>query len=153
MWESRIKLEILAMGLDCREHRWDGYQAEPVTLESMAAAVRFVEALPFRLVDGDIYRPEWGSRNLLYHLGLLGALTPPEVSPDPGGMISLDWQNGKGEVLSLLFAPTREIIFAGVFEGKEKVHGSEVFLEGEVIPERILGYLKKHFCIERKGDE
>jgi hypothetical protein len=100
---------------DCRRSDWDGYGAEPVSLESYENAKRFIRSLPF-------------------------SLSSPEVSAEPDGDITFEWYSNPTRVLSVSVGPNNELHYAGLF-GASRAYGTEVF--HDQIPEVILSHIKR----------
>lgn len=105
--------ELQMVFQDCRAANWDGYQAEPVTLETINLAKQFIEAMP------------------------LGAPSP-SVGAEPDGQITLEWYRSPRQILSVSVSEAGELHYAALF-GTRKAYGTEPFI-GEV-PERIMGLI------------
>jgi len=115
-----MKNLLLPMLLDikksCREERWDGYDSSPVEEQTISAALLLINSLPSDIIE-------------------------PEITPEPSGAISFDWQTEDG----LCFAVSveqNEIYYAGLL-GKEKIHGE--ISSFNTIPEKILSILLNNF--------
>nr|MBC8413194.1 hypothetical protein [bacterium] len=70
---------------------------------------------------------------------LISSIPVPEIIPEPGGEIGLEWSRGTRQVFIASFAGNNEIIYAGLF-GTNKTHGTEYF--GDSIPSKIMDNLK-----------
>ena len=92
----------------------DGYDCEPVNLDSANHAKRFIE--------------------------LLSDIVLPDVSNDNDGAISLDWWNKYHWILTVSFEPNSKLCYAWLI-GDEKNHGVEVFVD--FIPQKILDTIKR----------
>lgn len=71
---------------ECGEPNWDGYQADPVLLETAQAAEAFLSLLP-------------------------DTMQPDEFGADPDGQISMEW-TGEGGKLSVSIGPLGQRAFA-----------------------------------------
>jgi len=96
--------------LSCASRNWDGYGAEPVTMNTTAIAYLFLQALP------------------------LGS-SSPDVGADPDGDITLEWYKGPTHLLSLSIAPDMKVHFAATL-GERTAFGAEPF-DGTIIPAPI----------------
>ena len=138
MWKPRIKEDILKVAIECREECWDGQDAAPMTLGSVAYAARFVDLLP---------------RNMVKR---------PEVVADVCGAIMFYWStnslqyNEKIIRLSITFDGEGVMVYEGTLETagvNEGFHGEIDFVDTGEMPKEILDILKEHFYIEGRGDE
>jgi len=100
---------------DCGLRNWDGYGAEPVTLDAFKCAYRFLEALPC-------------------------GLPMPTLAADTDGHITLEWYSGPTRVLSVSISPEAELFYAALL-GRNQSRGSECF-SGDV-PETVLHLIKR----------
>ncbi len=64
----------------------------------------------------------------------------PEVVPEPGGEIGLEWYRRKRLVFTVSVSGSNEIIYTGLF-GTNRIHGTEYF--GDLLPSVILENLKR----------
>lgn len=106
--------ELACIYSDCRREGWDGYLARPVSAGAYHAAVRFILAIP-------------------------AAFPMPDVVPEPDGDISLEWDCGRWNALSLSIGENGRIAYAAMLGRDKREKGSEVF--DDVIPPEILGIL------------
>lgn len=90
----------LAFG-ECREANWDGYQAEPVSVETYQLAVQFLKALP------------------------LGA-SEPAIGAEPEGNLTMEWYRSPNGTLSVSISPESELHYAALI-GSRKAYGTETF--------------------------
>ena len=104
--------EILA---DCSGRGWDGYDSEPVDPLSVNEASRFLLALP--------------------------ANTPaPQVSVDPDGEVSMDWEGTPDTLFSVSIRGDGRLSYAGRF-GIRRARGTE-YLTDE-IPRQVIDYVRR----------
>ena len=87
---------------ECREPGWDGYEAEPVSAEAYHFAARFIMALP-------------------------AVFPAPDVTADPDGEISLEWDCGRWKALSLSVGPGGKITWAALLNRQKRETGTEIF--------------------------
>ena len=66
----------------------------------------------------------------------LGFVEPPDVSASPHGEIDFDWFASKNVMLTVCVCPSREIAFAGLFNGSE-IHGKESWTETDPLPRSV----------------
>ena len=96
---------------------WDGYDAAPVSEQTLKEAYKFISLLPPSLP------------------------VPEEISADPDGDISLEWYRNTNYLLTISISEKKTISYAGVFGPYSKVHGTEYF--DFKIPKSILDNIKK----------
>ncbi|MEJ2665268.1 MAG: hypothetical protein P8107_14725 [Spirochaetia bacterium] len=89
---------------------WDGYDALPVKKETFIIAEKFIKMLP------------------LY-------ITPPSISVEPDGSITLEWYRTNNWLFSLSIDEKSYLHYAAKF-GMKRYHGSEPFFDS--IPQIIL---------------
>lgn len=106
--------ELARIYSDCRREGWDGYSARPLSAGAYHAAVRFILAIP-------------------------AAFPMPDVVPEPDGDISLEWDFGRWNALSLSIGNCGRISYAALLGSDRRKKGSEVF--DDVIPPEILWIL------------
>lgn len=99
------------------EEGWDGYDASPVTEQTIKEAYKFICLLPLSLP------------------------TPDEISADPDGDISFEWYKATNYIFTVSVSEKKTIAYAGIFGTYTKVHGSEYF--DFKIPSSILDNIKK----------
>lgn len=100
---------------ECSCEDWDGYGAKPVEFETFLEAVRFAETLPNQFPN-------------------------PEISADPDGEISFDWDEGPRSVFSVSVGKHKNLNYAGLY-GTNKNYGTEYF--GNELPKTILDNLRR----------
>jgi hypothetical protein len=107
---AKGSLKLICVYEDCRNAGWDGYGAEPVSIDAFDEAVRFLRALP------------------------LG--TPaPSVGAEPDGHITLEWYKSPRQTLSVSVSPEGQLHFAALM-GDSKQYGTEPFYGN--MPQAIL---------------
>jgi hypothetical protein len=111
----RVQDALASLVLEAARDNWDGYGSAPVDRASLGFAKRVAQMLPVSL-------PE------------------PEVTVDPDGEVSFDWECGKRQRLSFSVGPSGTFRYAGIVGGSE-TYGTEPWRDG--IPEAIVGLLQK----------
>lgn len=107
------ELDSLCIEASCRD--WDGYGAEPLSLDAYDFAKAFIKALP--------------------------TTSPlPDLNADPDGEVSLDWSFGKRRALTVSVGPTGRCTFAWVY-GQRSNRGTD-WIEDE-IPASIVFALRQ----------
>jgi hypothetical protein len=115
-WRALIAEQVVELESRCKERGWDGYDARPITHESVMAAIRFINFLPDHLAT-------------------------PELVPEPNGEIAFEWARETDVIFSV--AVSREtLVFAGLL-GADKDHGETKFLNE--LPEKISRILSTFF--------
>ncbi|MFQ5787652.1 MAG: hypothetical protein ACE5H1_06690 [Thermodesulfobacteriota bacterium] len=103
--------------MECSEKGWDGYDARPIAEAAYNDARRLIENLP-----------------------LTSFIPMPEIIPEPGGEIGLEWSKGSRQVFVVSVIGDNEVIYAGLF-GTNKTHGTEYF--GDSLPSIVIENLKR----------
>lgn len=116
-WREELQDELDEIVQDCSKAGWDGYDAEPVSAESIVAAQQLIEALP-------------------EHIQV------PDVVPEPSGEIALEWRSGNQKYFSVTVSGT-ELVYAGIFGGFWKKYGEERFFGR--LPTTVLQILSQYF--------
>ncbi len=93
-----------------RNPNWDGYGAEPLRMETVQKARRFLDSLPL-------------------------GFPAPTLGAEPDGQITLEWYQSQRRTLSISVSPEGDLHYAALL-GHNKAYGTESF-SGE-IPKRIL---------------
>jgi hypothetical protein len=101
---------------------WDGYGSKKIDPRAYSEAKHFLRALPT-------------------------TTSPPEVTVDPDGEVSLTWTGGLRSIFSVSVGPAGRLSYAGLI-GRGKVYGTEWF-ENE-IPRAILDNLTATLATRRK---
>jgi len=112
---AALRSELEALRVDCSQPGWDGYGAEPVSLEAYQAALRFIRSLP-------VGTPQ------------------PEIGADPDGCVSFEWRKSARCTLLVSIRPGYALDYAALI-GTAKVHGSEPFF-GE-LPDAVLSQIRR----------
>jgi hypothetical protein len=86
----------------CEKPGWDGYDAEPVTLDAYRCAYRLVEQLP-------------------------AGIPMPSVGAEPDGHLTLEWYQSPSRVLSVSVGPSGELNYAALLGETSRRTGSEIF--------------------------
>ena len=115
--EPLIRSELYEMIRECSEPDWDGYDAAPVSRDSIHAARKFLLSLP------------------------LGTELP-SVGILPSGNVTLEWHHSRRRSLTISFSPDGDIHYAALL-GAGRQSGTEPFY-GDV-PVTILSLLERIF--------
>jgi hypothetical protein len=110
-WRTLTRALIEEVALECQAPGWDGYGAQPISLNAKAEAQRLVDLLPF-----------W--------------LSAPDPVPDPDGEIALSWDLAPGHVFTLSVNSNGVLSYAGLLGDGVKRHGVEPFKSD--VPKAIL---------------
>ena len=116
-WRNTLRDELDEILQDCSSRGWDGYDAEPVSVESAAVAQEFLDLLP----DNS---------------------QVPNLVPEPNGEIALEWRTGDQKYFSVSMSGNC-LVYTGIFGGFCKKYGEERFF-GK-IPASILHVLSHYF--------
>lgn len=106
---------LLAVATRCARPDWDGADANPVDLNSVRVAAQLVRSLP----EG---------------------VPMPEITPEPDGLVSLDWYGPYRRVLSVSASPNGRLAYAWM-NGSDRGYGVERF-DGMRVPAFILTMLR-----------
>ncbi len=93
---------LAAQAEACEKLGWDGYGAEPVTLDVYRCAYRLVEHLP-------------------------ADIPMPSVGAEPDGHLTLEWYQSPKRVLSVSVGPAGELNYAALLGETSRRTGSEIF--------------------------
>jgi len=108
--KDQIMSTIYEIAETCKTADWDGYGALPLSTKSVSYGVQFVRLLPDR--------------------------SPmPEVSPEPDGVLALEWAASKSRRLSISFCDSDRIAYAWL-DGSDRGHAIARF-DGQAIPQRV----------------
>lgn len=116
-WREGLQDELDEIVQDCSKSGWDGYDAQPVSDESIVAAQQIIDALP-------------------EHIRV------PDVTPEPSGEIALEWRSGNQKYFSVTASGT-VLVYAGIFGGFCKKYGEERFFGS--LPTTVLQILSQYF--------
>lgn len=103
--------ELWAIASECRFENWDYEGASPINGGATRLAERFIRVLP----EG---------------------VPMPEVSPEPGGSVGLEWYKSKRKVFVVSFGSSPRLAYSWL-DGPDKGH-AVLHFDGESIPRRIL---------------
>jgi hypothetical protein len=113
--DSLVREELATVWNDCRVPNWDGYEALPVTQDTLRNAYSFLETLPL-------------------------GFPAPSIGAEPDGHLTLEWHRSSRRTLSVSVSPDDELHYAGLF-GPSHVYGTEAYF-GEV-PKSILDLIRR----------
>jgi hypothetical protein len=116
-WRDSLLDEISQISQSCDKQGWDGYDAEPISPESVIRAAQLIELLPI-------------------------SIQTPDVVPEPSGDISLEWRADHQKHFSLGVSGL-SIVYAGIFGGSSKAYGEERFSRD--LPSTVLEILTSYF--------
>jgi hypothetical protein len=116
-WRETLQNELDEIVQDCSKAGWDGYDANPLSLESAVVAREFINVLPENIQI-------------------------PNLVPEPGGEIALEWRSGDRKYLSVTVSGT-VLVYAGIFGGLCKKYGEERFFG--TLPTAVLQILSQYF--------
>jgi len=118
-WKNLLKDEASSLFYERSTIGWDGYEARPISHESLQYTISLIELLSDNIIQ-------------------------PELVPEPSGLIGFEWNIGAKKVFSITVYEDGVVIFAGLFGKNKKIHGEEPFRSYE-LPEQIKTVLSKHF--------
>ncbi len=116
-WKYWLKNEAADLFFDCSQQGWDGYNAQPISNESVNCVHHLIDILP---------------RNIGF----------PDLVPEPSGEIGLQWRKGNEKMIVIKLA-RRRIIFSVILASDEKYSGQKQFI-GQ-IPVHLEKILSIHF--------
>lgn len=99
----------------CNSADWDGYGAQPVTYRSYQFACSFLKALPL-------------------------GVSPPAISAEPDGHITLEWYRSSRHILSVSISPEGDLHYASL-HGYSKSYGTEPYWG--IVPRIILNLINR----------
>ena len=99
-WKALLRYDLMTTYRDCCEQGWNGYDAAPITRQTILAGEILLELLPDCMM--------------------------PEVTPEPTGKISFVWHNASGATL-VIAIDSNSIAFAELV-GSKKRYGEAKFL-------------------------
>jgi len=100
-WKAVLRHDLMTTYLECCEQGWNGYDAAPITQQTILAGKMFLEMLPDYMM-------------------------PPEVTPEPTGKVSFEWHNDSGATF-VIAIDSDSIAFAELI-GSKKRYGEAKFL-------------------------
>lgn len=115
-----MEKEFKELAEECSASNWDGYNAYPISEDSLKHAKRFIALLPDDISD-------------------------PELACDPDGAVCFDWGDNQFG-FSLSFEADGRLCFAGRFPSDNKMgveSDCNTIPFPEEIPELVLTYIRK----------
>jgi hypothetical protein len=116
--QSDLRDELAGVWNECREPNWDGYNALPVTQDTLRNTYQFLESMP-----ADILAPSIGA--------------------EPDGDLTLEWHRSLRRTLSVSVGPDNELNYSALF-GSNRVYGTEAFF-GD-IPQSVLDLIRRVYA-------
>jgi len=110
--------DIREVYYEASKEDWDGYDAEPISEETLIEAKKFARMLP-------------------------PSLPLPEIVPEPDGSIGFEWYRQKGYVFVVSVAGNNVITYAGLFGKNREIHGKDEF--DSAVPKIIINLVKQLF--------
>ena len=112
--------EAFEISSECSEHGWDGYDASPLSENSVLHARNFIDLIPV-----------WAPR--------------PDLVPSPDGWLSFEWRSRTNRMLSV--TPENEVLIYAAALGHQHVHYGRVHLEEcrEKLPTHLTEILSEYF--------
>lgn len=101
--EDILEQELLTLFIQCKKANWDGYNASPVTMQTLMNAQKFLASL-----DEE-------------------QLCNCEMSPEPDGEVAFEWYGDNGGIFSISIGNTNKLTFAGHFGNENKINGVHDF--------------------------
>ncbi len=108
--------ELRQVRFECLTPNWDGYDSPPVEYITLIHAETFLYNLP-----DDVAKPDLGA--------------------EPGGLLTLEWYQSLGRLLSISIGKNNCIYYAAIYDG-EKWCGHKI-LKGNKIPQIVLDLIRK----------
>ena len=102
---SEVINALLDAYSSCRNRGWDGYDAEPVSRNSLEAAYRLADRIP-------------------YHVSL------PEIGAEPDGNLTMEWYTSPSQLLNLSISSNGKLHYAAIFADGSSHYGTENGLSG-----------------------
>lgn len=91
---------------ECSSPNWDGYNANPISEDTLYQAIGIIE-----LLSNDYLN-----------------LSIPDIAPEPDGDIAFEWEDNDGYTFGFSVNENKTINYAGIF-GPNTVHGNEIFID------------------------
>lgn len=107
---------------ECKNENWDGYEARPVSDDTIREANSFLCALP-----------SW--------------LTIPDIIPEPDGSIGFEWYKEKNKIFVASVNGQNVVTFAGLLGKNNKIHGTRNF--DDSIPKIVIESVSEIFSSTR----
>lgn len=113
--ERSLRDELGTVWEECREPNWDGYQALPVTQDTLRSTYQFLESMP-------------------------SGVPSPSIGAEADGDLTLEWHQSRRHTLSVSVSPEGDLHYSALF-GSNRVYGTEAFF-GD-IPKIILDLIRR----------
>jgi hypothetical protein len=113
--ESSLRDELATVWEECRESNWDGYDALPVTQDTLRNAYQFLESMP-------------------------SDIPAPSIGAEPDGDLTLEWHRAPRRTLSVSVSAEGDLHYSALF-GSSRVFGTEAFFGG--VPKIILDWIRR----------
>jgi hypothetical protein len=113
--DSTLRDELATVWDECRQPNWDGFQALPVTQDTLRNAYRFLELLPL-------------------------GFPAPSLGAEPDGQLTLEWHRSARRTLSVSVSPDGELHYAA-HVGPNRVYGTEAFVDES--PDTIIALIRR----------
>ncbi len=114
--KAALITHLSALGEECCEGNWDGYDAEPVRPQALRCAEDLITSLP-------------------------EDVPLPECSIEPDGCVSLDWMPTPSRTLTVSVGESDRIPYAWV-DGTDRGHAVARLVDGQ-LPPRILAEIRR----------
>lgn len=114
--KARLITELNILVAECAEDDWDGFGAEAISEAAVLQAETFIRSLPENI-------------------------PAPELSAEPDGEISFDWQPSRTKTFSLSVSAGDRVAYAWI-DGANRGHTAELF-DGQTFPVRALEELQR----------
>lgn len=100
---SQLSAELDNLIMECHEPGWDGYGAEPISIEAYGLARKFIESFP-------------------------AGIPTPSLSADPDGCVTFQWGISPRRLVLVSVHPEYRLDYAALI-GTAKSYGSEPFFD------------------------
>jgi hypothetical protein len=118
-WRNALAQQLIELQSRNSEPGWDGYDALPITKQTMMAGISFLMKLP-------------------------DCVSIPDLVPETTGEVEFFWEKDDGKQFSISIGVS-SLVFAGII-GSKKFHGEMKLLTAE-LPENIEQPLLDYFII------
>jgi hypothetical protein len=116
-WRAALRGELTDILANYSKPGWDGESADPISVNAATVANSIIDSLPDNVI-------------------------PPELTPEPNGRISIDWNLGKNRMLSVSIGD--EYIAYAAIVGLRRYHG-QTELQYE-LPKEVCEILPGYFA-------
>jgi hypothetical protein len=118
-WRNALMQELIELQMRNDKPGWDGYDALPITKETVMAGIVFLMGLP-------------------------DCVAIPDIVPEATGEVGFFWEKDEGKQFSISIGVS-SLVFAGLI-GPKKIHGEMKFLTN-TLPENLEQILLDYFTI------